>query len=249
MDDLEGSEQVRENAADRVVDCDRAKASADHEKNRFVGGKSAEIQGGELVSGAQFLADRGSGYDSFARRKIGDRLRKVAADLRGSWDGQLVCESRCHVGFVDDHGDMQLLGCLNHRDGHKAALGKDDIRPDFLEHFFRLEEALYHAERICEIFQIKVAAQLSGCDTVIGDAEFLDQLFFDSVVRADILYFVAELPELWKQGDIRCHMSGGSSAGENDSLHEKIPARAEAVKTLQGANIKGEGRGVCIPFR
>ena len=121
--------------------------------------------------------------------------------------------------FVDDDGDFLPFSCLHDRHCYEAALGKNNIGAQLLQKLFGLQESLRDAKRIREIFEIEVSAQLSRGDPVIGDAEFFNQFFFDSVIGTDVLNIVVELPQARDQCNIWSDMTGCSAAAENDSLH------------------------------
>ena len=50
MDDLIFFQKFRQNTADGIIDGNRSLASADNEDNRFVCGKSAEVQCGKFIA-------------------------------------------------------------------------------------------------------------------------------------------------------------------------------------------------------
>ena len=53
---------------------------------------------------------------------------------------------------------------------------------------------------------------------MIRNAEWLNKILLNPIVRADILNVIPKLPEPGDQGDIRGDMSGGTSAGQDDSF-------------------------------
>ena len=77
------------------------------------------------------------------------------------------------------------------------------------------------------------AAQFTGRDSVIRDAEWLDELFFDSLIRANILNIVSEFQKTWNQSDIGGNMTGGSTSGKYDSFHIKTSRKNVLVSRLQ----------------
>ena len=162
MDDLKFLQQTVQRIADRVVDEDGADAAADDQKHRFIRGKMTEIQGSQTVAGQQLSPDRGTGQYGLALREISHSFREVAADFGGCRKGQLVGESRCQVGLVDDGGNPQGLCRENDRDRDKPPFGKYQTGTDPLQKFSCLEKALHHMERVRKVFQVKVAPQLSG---------------------------------------------------------------------------------------
>ena len=54
---------------------------------------------------------------------------------------------------------------------------------------------------------------------MIRNTKLFDQLFFDAVVGADILYVIAQLAQAREQSNIRSDMTGSSATGKNDSFH------------------------------
>ena len=54
---------------------------------------------------------------------------------------------------------------------------------------------------------------------MIRIAECLNKILSTAVVRADILNVIPKLAAPGDQGDIRGDMSGGTSAGQDDSFH------------------------------
>ena len=78
----------------------------------------------------QFLTDRGASQDSFAFRKGRYRLREVAAYLSGNRDTQLIGKTRCHIGFMDDTGNVQSRSCPYDRYADETAFGKDNVGTD-----------------------------------------------------------------------------------------------------------------------
>ena len=57
MDDLELFQQFRQTLAHCIVDNDRTKTAPDHQDDRFVCSKAAEIHGSDLISRQQLLTD------------------------------------------------------------------------------------------------------------------------------------------------------------------------------------------------
>ena len=190
MDDLKGFSQFRKDLADGSVDGYRSQTASDDQEDRFSGCKTAEIQGSQLIAVHEFLTDGGSGEDSFSFRKIFYCLREITADLCGSRKRQLVCQPRSHIGFMDNRRNMAFFCCLHHRYSDKSAFGKYHIRLQFFQNFFCFGKALDHTEGIGEVLPVKITAQFSGGDTVIGDPHLLNQFFFNPVIGTDIIYFI-----------------------------------------------------------
>src|SRR5699024_5436298 len=80
VDHLEGFQQFRKDFPDRVVDCHRSETSADYQNHRFIGGKSAEVQGCQFTAPEKFFPDGRSCDNRLVSRKAGDSLRKITAD-------------------------------------------------------------------------------------------------------------------------------------------------------------------------
>ena len=215
---MEILQEPRENAADRLVDGCRAQAASHDEDHRFAGRKSRELQGPDGIALQELLSDGGAGQHCLVCRQILQGLGEIAADLPGGRDADLIGQSRSQIGLVDNRRNMKMPGGQHHRDRHKAALGEEHVRLQLFDNAPGLAIALEHLEGIREILRIKVAAQLSGGNAVVGDLKFLDQLFFYSVVGAHVGNLVAELPESRQQGNIGSNVSGGASAGQKYSL-------------------------------
>ena len=135
MDDLIFFQKFRQNTADGIIDGNRSLASADNEDNRFVCGKSAEVQCGKFIAMQKLFTNRLAGQDCFSFRNVTHGFREVAAYFCCSRKRNLVCKSRCHIGFMDNNRDMEMFGCKNNRNSYKTALGKNNIRFQLFQDF------------------------------------------------------------------------------------------------------------------
>ena len=86
------------------------------------------LKAGETISGQKLPADRRTGQNRFVFRKILQSFREIAADSGSRWDTDLVGKARCHIRLMDDGRNMVAFCSQNHRNGHKAAFGKYNIR-------------------------------------------------------------------------------------------------------------------------
>ena len=84
----------------------------------------------------------------------------------------------------------------------------------------RLNQACGDPERIAEVLQIEIPAELAGRDAEIRDPLVFDEYFFNSCLGADVIDIVSFLPKGREKRDIGCDMPGGAAAGENDFFHE-----------------------------
>ena len=85
----------------------------------------------------------------------------------------------------------------------------------------RLPQTFDDLERVGKIFRIKITTQFSGRNSVVGDILRLDQLFFHAGVRTDIRNLIAGFLQMREQSNIRCHMTGSTTAGKQYFLHRK----------------------------
>ena len=101
----------------------------------------------------------------------------------------------------------------NYRNGHKTALGEDNIRPEFLQDPQGFAISFHNTEGIGKVFNIKIAAQFSGRNSAVGYSDILDKFFFDSLVGTNITDFVSKFQQGRNQGQIWCDMAGSSTTG------------------------------------
>ena len=142
---------------------------------------------------------------------------------------QLVGQPGGHVRFMADHGHAVQLRPVHHGHRHKATLGKNHVRFDFVDDAGRLAHALDHAEGVGKVFDVKVAAQLAHRYGVEADTFHLaDQCFFHAVGRADVVNFPSVSLQAGDQRQVRRDMPGGSAAGENDFLQYPFPLIGDA---------------------
>ena len=113
-------------------------------------------------------------------------LRKVTTYLCSRWDCDLVGKSGCHIRFVNDRRNFIMFAGKYDRYRYKSAFGKDHIRLKFFDQSLCFTESFQYAEWIGKVLNTEIAAQFTGRDSVVRDAEWLDELFFDSLIRANI---------------------------------------------------------------
>ena len=83
-----------------------------------------------------------------------------------------------------------MLCGKNHGHRDETAFGENYVRFVFFDELASLRIAFQHADRIREVFQIKITAQLAGGNSVIGNARIFDELALDTIVRTNIVDFV-----------------------------------------------------------
>ena len=218
MNDLEGLQKLWQDSADGIIDDHRSLAAADDQKYRFVSGETTEVKSFQPVSFEKLLTDRRTGQNGFAIRNVADGLRKVAADLGGRGNGKLVCQTGSQVRLVDHDRDMTMLRCHDNRNCHKAAFGKDHAGFQFFHQPDRLPVSFDNTEGIAEILNVKITAELSGCDAKIRNLQIFDELSLNTIIRTNILNIITFFLQLWNKGNVRGYMAGSTSAGKNDSF-------------------------------
>ena len=73
------------------------------------------------VTFKEFTSDGRTGENSLIGRQILKRLRKIAANFGGNRDTEFVGQAGCHVGFVNDHRNLQGMCSADNRNGNKSA--------------------------------------------------------------------------------------------------------------------------------
>ena len=124
---------------------------------------------------------------------------------------------------MDDAGNIQRSSSTYNRYADETSLGKNNIRFDFFHDLSRFGIPLDNAERIGKVFYIEVAAEFPCRNSVIGNLKIFNQSLFDSVIRADVVDFVAQLLQVGEQRNIWCYMTGSSTAGQNNFLSHYNP--------------------------
>ena len=124
---------------------------------------------------------------------------------------------------MDNGRNMTAFTGKNNRNGYEASFGEDDIRMKDFHKFFCFAESFDHTERIRKVLKAEIPAELTGRDTMIWNPLLFNQLLFHTVVRTDVMYVILQFPKTGKQCNIRCNMSGSTSAGQNDAFHNKNP--------------------------
>ena len=118
---------------------------------------------------------------------------------------------------------MVVLSSQDHRNSHKAAFGKKYIGFIFFYEFPCLSVSFQDAEGVRKVFKIKITAQLSGRNSIIGNSCVFDQLPFNSVVRADIADVISGFFQGRDQSQIWSNMTSGAAAGEYNGFHKSLP--------------------------
>lgn len=219
MDDLPLLQKFGKGIPDSLIDDACAQASAHDHQNRFMRCKAGQSEGGASFSFQQLLTDRAAGQDGLVFRKVLERLRKIAADLCGAGHAQLVGKSGCQVGFMADNRDMPAFGCHNDGDGDEAAFREDNVGLQLFHQGRCLREAFDDPERVGEILPVKITAEFSGRNAVIGDLLGFHELFLDAVGGTDVSDRVACGAQPGQQGNVRGYVAGGTAAGEYDMFH------------------------------
>ena len=180
------------------------------------------VQAGLSVSGQKLCPDGASGEHGLLLREVGHGFREVAADLIGGRNADLVGQAGGHVRLVNDHRDMQMFCGQNHGYRHKAALGEDHVGSELFDNLPRLGVAGQNPEGIGEVLEVKVAAELSRGDSVVGDARIGDEFFLNSVQGTDVMDIEIRLAKRRNKRQIRRYMAGGAAAGKYDLFHIAI---------------------------
>ena len=114
---------------------------------------------------------------------------------------------------MDDHRDFAPFSGENDRNRDESSFGEDHVRLQVLDQDTCFVESFQHTKRICEVLYAEIAAQLSGRNTMIGDAEGLDEFLLDPIIRTYVVYVITKFPETREQCNVRSDMSGGTAAG------------------------------------
>ncbi len=121
---------------------------------------------------------------------------------------------------MEDHRDAQQPRGHRHRYRHKAPLAENHRGPDPPQVAVGVGHSLEHPQGVTQVFQIEIAAELARADGVIGQLS-TDQLPLDPPMGTDIMDFPALGPQMVNQGQVGGDMTGGSPAGEHNSLHQQ----------------------------
>ena len=113
--------------------------------------------------------------------------------------------------MYDDRNTASFSGKYD-RDRYEAAFGKDNVRLQDLHKFFRFVHALKNTEWVGKILETEIAAELSGGNPMIRDAELLNQFLLDSVIGADIVDIIVQLLKTGKESNVGSNMTGGAAA-------------------------------------
>ena len=203
------------------VDRLRAQGAADHHQHRLAAVKAGQLQALLAHAGEDLRAQRRAGLNALVAQQL-CALRKGRADGPGKRLAELVRQAGRDVALVHDHRDAAHRRADDDGNAHKAALGEDDGRLQLADDAKALEHAGDHAERIGEVLQIKIPAQLAGADRVVSDAlHRFDQGALDAVFRANVVDFPALLKQQGNQRLIGGNVAGRAAAGQNNALHKK----------------------------
>ena len=232
MDDLPFFYKFGERVPYRLVDNARAQTSAHDHQDRFVCRETGQGESGASFPFHQFLADGASGQDGFLFREVLDGLREVTADLCGAGHAQLIGKAGSQVGFVADDGDMPAFGCHDYRDRDEAALGEDDVGLQPFHQGRRFGEAFDDPEGVGEILPVKVTAEFSGGNAVVGDVLGFDELFLDAVGGADVGDSIACGAQTGQQGNVRRYVTGSAAAGEYNMFHVRFSSLGLVLRSI-----------------
>ena len=117
---------------------------------------------------------------------------------------------------MDDTGNVQSCSCPYDRYADKTAFGKDDVGTDPLQMISGLYKALDDTEGVSQIFHIQIAPELAGRNSIVRDIKICDQLLLNSVIGANIGYFITQLLQMGNQRNIGGNVPGGSTACQHD---------------------------------
>ena len=124
-----------------------------------------------------------------------------------------------------------MLRRQNHGNGHKTALGEDNVRFILFQNFQSFAVPFQYAEGICEIFQVKVPAKFTGRNAAVGNTGIFNQLLLNTLIGTDVLNVVSPLSQRRDQRKIRSDVPGCTTAGQNDFLH-MVTSTADSVLSL-----------------
>ena len=114
---------------------------------------------------------------------------------------------------MDNNRNFIMLCRKNNGNGNKTAFGEDDIGPVEFYQLQGLAIAFHNAEWVGEIFDVKISAEFTGGDTIIGNPCSFDEFSFDSLIGSNITDLIAMFFQRWNQSKVRGNMSGCSAAG------------------------------------
>ena len=124
---------------------------------------------------------------------------------------------------MDDSRNLVMFCGQDYRDSYKSTFGEDHVRAVFLHQAAGLRIAFDDTEGIGKIFQIKITAEFAGRNAIIGNTGSFYKFSFYTIIRADVVNFIAAFLERRKKGQIGGNMSGSSTAGQDDFFHKKKP--------------------------
>ena len=118
-----------------------------------------------------------------------------------------------------------MLCRKNNGNGNKTAFGEDDIGPVEFYQLQSLAIAFYNAEWVGEIFDVKISAEFTGGDTIIGNTHSFDEFPFDSLIGSNVTDLIAMFFQRWNQSKVRGNMSGCSAASYPEPCYDSISER------------------------
>ena len=100
---------------------------------------------------------------------------------------------------MDNNRNFIMLCRKNNGNGNKTAFGEDDIGPVEFYQLQGLAIAFHNAEWVGEIFDVKISAEFTGGDTIIGNTRSFDEFPFDSLIRSNVTDLIAMFFQRWNQ--------------------------------------------------
>ena len=94
---------------------------------------------------------------------------------------------------MDDGRNLTFLSCKDDRNGNESAFGEDNIRFQKLDQLLGFSESPDNTEGVGEVLQTKIAAELSGRNSMVWNAESLNEFFLNAVVGTDLVNIIIKL--------------------------------------------------------
>lgn len=101
---------------------------------------------------------------------------------------------------------------------HEASFGKDNAGLQFFHQPDGLSVSFDYTEGIAEILNIKITAEFSGCNSIIGNLQIFNELSLDTIIRTNILNIITFFLQFRNKGNVRGYMSGSASAGKDNCV-------------------------------
>ena len=124
---------------------------------------------------------------------------------------------------MDHDRNMTMLRCHDNGNCHEASFGKDNAGLQFFHQPDGLSVSFDYTEGIAEILNIKITAEFSGCNSIIGNLQIFNELSLDTIIRTNILNIITFFLQFRNKGNVRGYMSGSASAGKDNSFHAIPP--------------------------